>query len=203
MPSPQDSPLSNSSNELKYSLHNPTNQPQNNTIFEQSLYNGTQNANQSLHPQVTNYIFVTEDPASGKKLRTFGDTGFAGYSASLMTPNADSISNSVHFNRNSLLPPNEQPNPNLFAAPIKQWNCVCGKIFDNYDDYLPHSKTHRPDERPHVCDQCHRGFTRRQDLKRHMAIHFRLFKPFQCPNCATTFTRTDALQRHIKAKRCQ
>ncbi|KAI8910171.1 hypothetical protein EDD86DRAFT_189922 [Gorgonomyces haynaldii] len=85
-----------------------------------------------------------------------------------------------------------------------KFRCDCGKEFESLKKLESHSRTHRekPDK-PHVCEQCQRGFTRRQDLKRHSEIHFRLFKPFACAKCSTTFTRSDALQRHLKARRCQ
>ncbi|KAJ8322873.1 hypothetical protein O5D80_008399 [Batrachochytrium dendrobatidis] len=81
------------------------------------------------------------------------------------------------------------------------WKCSCDQVFDDWAQFQLHSKTHKA-EKCHICEHCNRGFTRRQDLKRHKLTHFQLIKPFQCTQCGTTFTRNDALQRHLKAKRC-
>ncbi|KAI8923729.1 hypothetical protein BC831DRAFT_469710 [Entophlyctis helioformis] len=82
------------------------------------------------------------------------------------------------------------------------WKCSCGQVFEDWPLFYVHNNTHKAEEKTHICEHCNRGFTRRQDLKRHKLTHFQLFKPFECKNCGTTFTRNDALHRHIKARRC-
>ncbi|XP_065224302.1 zinc finger protein 224-like [Planococcus citri] len=47
-----------------------------------------------------------------------------------------------------------------------------------------------------VCDVCHRNFSRRQHLKRHLILH-EASKQFKCSKCDRPFTRTDHLKRHM------
>lgn len=51
--------------------------------------------------------------------------------------------------------------------------------------------------RPHVCLQCGKGFTRRRELERHGVVHTGL-KPFECPTCQKRFGRKDKLTQHRK-----
>ncbi|KAI9475487.1 MAG: hypothetical protein EXX96DRAFT_469853, partial [Benjaminiella poitrasii] len=50
-------------------------------------------------------------------------------------------------------------------------------------------------DRPFSCSFCHRSFTRKHDLQRHVRVHTG-DKPYCCPCCLKAFSRTDALKRH-------
>jgi Zinc finger, C2H2 type len=67
--------------------------------------------------------------------------------------------------------------------------------------------THK-NERPHVCPQCSKDFTRQHDWKRHMELHDPS-KKFKCAGhladgrhwgCNKEFARKDALSRHFKSQ---
>ena len=67
--------------------------------------------------------------------------------------------------------------------------------------------THK-NERPHVCPQCGKDFTRQHDWKRHMELHDPS-KKFKCAGvladgtawgCNREFARKDALSRHFKSQ---
>jgi transcription factor CRZ1 len=67
--------------------------------------------------------------------------------------------------------------------------------------------THK-NERPHVCPECGKDFTRQHDWKRHMELHDPS-KKFKCAGqladgrpwgCNKEFARKDALSRHFKSQ---
>ncbi|XP_065224304.1 zinc finger protein 62-like [Planococcus citri] len=47
-----------------------------------------------------------------------------------------------------------------------------------------------------VCNVCHRNFSRRYDLERHLISHEAL-KPFKCAECDKSFARKDVMRNHI------
>ena len=51
--------------------------------------------------------------------------------------------------------------------------------------------------RPHECHICQRGFTKRCDLKRHIASAHEGRKDYVCTVCFKAFTRKDDLNKHI------
>ena len=56
---------------------------------------------------------------------------------------------------------------------------------------------HSPDKSGYVCDQCGKGFTRSQDLKRHIQSLHSGVKEFTCDKCEKSFATRDILRRHI------
>lgn len=47
------------------------------------------------------------------------------------------------------------------------------------------------------CDECHRSFSRRSDVRRHkISAHSK--DTHKCPQCPSKFSRKDALLRHIR-----
>lgn len=53
-----------------------------------------------------------------------------------------------------------------------------------------------PGDRPHVCDQCNKGFKDRSLLKRHKRIHEKE-RPFSCAHCSRLFLSKCELRRHM------
>ncbi|KAL1475848.1 hypothetical protein MTO96_036973 [Rhipicephalus appendiculatus] len=63
---------------------------------------------------------------------------------------------------------------------------VCDKVFNRKARLDLHMKYLHLKEKPHVCEDCGKGFTRREDLNRHSVLHTGE-KPFQCPTCHKRF----------------
>ncbi|KAH9224277.1 fungal-specific transcription factor domain-containing protein [Leptodontidium sp. 2 PMI_412] len=53
--------------------------------------------------------------------------------------------------------------------------------------------------RPFKCSECSRGFTRQENLKRHIHTHHKGLsgRTFQCPQCNALFARPDLRKRHV------
>lgn len=71
----------------------------------------------------------------------------------------------------------------------------CGKLVDYYK-YDRHMRTHTG-EKPYVCCECHKQFTRADILNIHMRIHTGE-KPYKCATCGMSFSRSDLLQSHLR-----
>ncbi|KKA28170.1 hypothetical protein TD95_004226 [Thielaviopsis punctulata] len=59
------------------------------------------------------------------------------------------------------------------------------------------TKRSAPQGSPHVCNDCHRQYSRPEHLARHIQTHT-LGKRFPCPVCGKAFARTDLLRRHTQ-----
>ncbi|XP_065295298.1 zinc finger protein 2-like isoform X2 [Dermacentor albipictus] len=73
---------------------------------------------------------------------------------------------------------------------------VCDKVFNRKTRLDLHMKYLHLKEKPHVCEDCGKGFTRRDDLNRHSVLHTGE-KPFQCPTCHKRFAFKPSLKTHM------
>ncbi|XP_070392971.1 oocyte zinc finger protein XlCOF6-like isoform X2 [Dermacentor albipictus] len=73
---------------------------------------------------------------------------------------------------------------------------VCDKVFNRKARLDLHMKYLHLKEKPHVCEDCGKGFTRREDLNRHSVLHTGE-KPFQCPTCHKRFAIKPSLKIHM------
>ncbi|KAI9333332.1 hypothetical protein DFJ73DRAFT_854394 [Zopfochytrium polystomum] len=102
------------------------------------------------------------------------------------------------------------PSPDDFQSPggsrssiINVQNLVCptcSKGFSRRYNLKTHMASHL-DVRPHQCGSCGSSFARNHDLVRHRQIHDSE-KVFVCENCDRGFLRKDALTRHQSQKKC-
>lgn len=78
----------------------------------------------------------------------------------------------------------------------KRGNCpYCGKNFTQAS-LIVHIRRHTG-ENPYQCDQCDKGFPRRQDLVVHQRKHTGE-KPHMCTICGKSFSRANKLARHMR-----
>ena len=72
----------------------------------------------------------------------------------------------------------------------------CHKSFKDKSLLIRHKRTHGK-ERPFSCAHCTRVFLSKSELRRHLTTHT-TEKPFSCEFCKTDFRRKDNLNRHIR-----
>ncbi|XP_037724679.1 transcription factor Ouib-like [Drosophila subpulchrella] len=77
----------------------------------------------------------------------------------------------------------------------------CGQRFDNCLKRLFHERRHKenPNQRPHECPICKKGFKSTTSLKHHSVVHTGE-QPFYCELCQTHFNRRNSLRTHYKSK---
>nr|XP_054926046.1 zinc finger protein 678-like [Dermacentor andersoni] len=73
---------------------------------------------------------------------------------------------------------------------------ACDKVFNRKARLDLHMKYLHLKEKPHVCEDCGKGFTRLEDLNRHLVLHTGE-KPFQCPTCHKRFAIKPSLKIHM------
>lgn len=73
---------------------------------------------------------------------------------------------------------------------------VCDKVFNRKARLDLHMKYLHLKEKSYVCEDCGKGFTRREDLNRHSVLHTGE-KPFQCPTCHKRFAIKPSLKIHM------
>ena len=83
--------------------------------------------------------------------------------------------------------------PHLSCALNQKCKCVCGQSFLDITLLFDHSANDCI-AKCFVCSDCNRGFTRRQDLKRHRTIHGE--QPSKCTSCDARF-RKNAVKKHV------
>ncbi len=108
----------------------------------------------------------------------------------------------AHSSLHTISPPSDST---VSALPIGPYVCVtCQAEFVQLADMQAHEKLH-PKPRPHVCDQCGKGFLNKAGLRKHQRIirpvgHIaalfaeRLF--FSPPTFANTYAPTATLSPH-------
>ncbi|BHF64996.1 Early growth response protein 3 [Sparganum proliferum] len=72
----------------------------------------------------------------------------------------------------------------------------CGKSFSRSDELTRHKRIHSG-AKPFHCKECHRQFSRSDHLRTHFRTHSGE-KPFKCDTCGNCFARSDELKRHRK-----
>lgn len=81
----------------------------------------------------------------------------------------------------------------------KKFECSqCHKRFTRKQNLISHEMIHK-DLRPYFCPTCERAFRRKHDMRRHQKLHLHK-KPFVCSKCGRSFSRGDALLRHEKSQ---
>jgi hypothetical protein len=85
------------------------------------------------------------------------------------------ISTGADFFPDSISPPSSSNvsilhSSNDALTPSNKFICLCGIGFDKFSDLTIHTKTDCL-RKAYVCNSCHKGFARNQDLKRHKAMH--------------------------------
>ncbi|CAD6991452.1 zinc finger protein 271 [Ceratitis capitata] len=79
----------------------------------------------------------------------------------------------------------------------KPYECdECHKGFPRRQDLVIHKRQHSG-ERPHVCTICGKSFIRPNKLSRHMRIHTGL-RPYKCSECPKAFTQSNDLRIHMR-----
>ena len=59
------------------------------------------------------------------------------------------------------------------------------------------------ENRPHVCAQCHRGFYKLEQLKRHHRLVHLNLRPFKCLTCRLSFGTKQNMQVHLTTRKHQ
>ncbi|KXS14756.1 hypothetical protein M427DRAFT_32960 [Gonapodya prolifera JEL478] len=95
-------------------------------------------------------------------------------------------------------------NPNLRKADKeKPFSCdVCGQSFSRRFNLKTHMAIHDPTRSKIVCDVCGLKFYRSGDLTRHWRMHALGHRPFVCEHCGKDFARQDRLRLHIETGKC-
>ncbi|XP_065648350.1 oocyte zinc finger protein XlCOF7.1 isoform X1 [Hydra vulgaris] len=74
----------------------------------------------------------------------------------------------------------------------------CPKTFTRRNHYEAHMEGHESGKsKSHSCPYCHRLFSMKGNLRRHIRIHTNE-APYECPICFQRFRRSDGLKGHIK-----
>ncbi|XP_013161929.1 PREDICTED: zinc finger protein OZF-like [Papilio xuthus] len=76
----------------------------------------------------------------------------------------------------------------------------CDKTFNKERALISHRRKHKnyvTKDKNFECDYCHKMFSMKSLLKRHLKLHS-TNRPFQCNQCSKSYTRQDQLIEHIK-----
>ncbi|KAL7299777.1 hypothetical protein TKK_0007523 [Trichogramma kaykai] len=71
---------------------------------------------------------------------------------------------------------------------------LCNKEYTSRKGLLRHLQVH--EGKKYLCDMCPQKFSRREDLKLHVAKH-NMIKPYKCPRCPKRFIKEEQLNNHI------
>ncbi|XP_065054375.1 zinc finger protein 892-like [Rhopilema esculentum] len=90
----------------------------------------------------------------------------------------------------------ENESPNTETGNTQKLYCkICHKVFSTKSLLYKHLRGHSSDEKPYKCQECGQGFTLSSNLRQHRIIH-RGYKPFQCEYCGKKFMRSNVYKQH-------
>ncbi|KAM7364191.1 uncharacterized protein ACRADG_000785 [Cochliomyia hominivorax] len=72
----------------------------------------------------------------------------------------------------------------------------CEKGFPRRQDLVVHQRKHTG-EKPHICNICGKSFSRANKLARHMRVHTGE-RPYKCTNCQRSFAQSNDLKIHMR-----
>ena len=94
--------------------------------------------------------------------------------------------------------------PSLYDIHLQSHNEIfecnkCNKTLTTRSQYDFHMQSHETGNtsKSHKCPYCHRSFSMKGNLRRHIRIHTNE-APYECPICFQRFRRSDGLKGHIK-----
>lgn len=73
----------------------------------------------------------------------------------------------------------------------------CYRIFDTMSAFSEHQKLHI-EKKSIECEECHKKFTLKNNLKKHIRIVHKKERHFKCETCSKTFGLKFDLQKHIR-----
>ncbi|XP_062840656.1 zinc finger protein 771 isoform X2 [Anolis carolinensis] len=82
--------------------------------------------------------------------------------------------------------------PTAASPPPSAKRCLTAKL-----QLLRHLGVSPGPKKPHLCERCGKGFSKKQDLRKHCGTHS-AERPFACPKCGRRFRLKQILAAHLK-----